>query len=82
MRKNPSEVVDDINKEYDKALSDESIDSFIDDKLMKGELILRAEDIRRDLEANKGIKVKIHNLRIIMKDLLDLRYRNLDRSNL
>ena len=50
MRKNPSEVVDDINKEYDKALSDESIDSFIDDKLMKGELILRAEDIRRDLK--------------------------------
>ena len=36
MRKQPEEVVDDINEHYDKALEDEAIASFIEERLMKG----------------------------------------------
>ena len=77
MRKKPQVLVDLINMETEKASLDESLAIFIDTKLINGEMIERAADIRRDFELNTGIKLKVHRVRKVMHDLLNLRYKKI-----
>ena len=46
----------------------------MDIKLLNGEVIERADDVRRDFEAATGVSLKVHRVRWVMRDLLDLRY--------
>ena len=54
-------------------MTDESLAVFVDEKLKNGEMIQRAEDIMRQFEESSGIKVKLHRVRKVMRDLLNLR---------
>ena len=63
----PEVLVDVVNKEAERALADEELASFVDDKLRGGELIERADDIRRDYEAATGINVKLQWIRLVMR---------------
>ncbi len=47
-------LVDLINKDTEKALIDENLASFVDTKLLNGEVIERADDVRREFEAATG----------------------------
>ena len=62
MRKDPTEIVDRINKQSNEALMDETLADFVDAKLLRGEMIIRAEDIQRDFEANTGVRMKIYRV--------------------
>ena len=55
-------------------MNDESLALFVDEKLRNGEMIQRAEDIMQQFEESSGIKVKLHRVRQVMRDLLNLRY--------
>ena len=77
MRKDPTEIVDRINKQSNEALLDETLAEFVDAKLLRGEMIIRAEDIQWDFEANTGVRMKIYTVRRIMHDLLDLDYKKI-----
>ena len=59
MRKDPNDIVDRIKKETAEGLTDEALAEFVDAKLLDGELIKRAEDIKRDYEAKAGVQLKI-----------------------
>ena len=58
-------------------MTDESLAVFVDEKLKNGEMIQRAEDIMRQFEESSGIKVKLHRVRQVMRDLLNLRYNKI-----
>ena len=49
----------------------------MDEKLKSGELIQRAEDIMTQFEERSGTKMKLHRVRQVMKDLLNLRYNKI-----
>ena len=59
MRKDPTDIVDRVKKETAEALTDEALAEFVDAKLLDGELIERAEDVKRDYEAKAGVQLKI-----------------------
>ena len=46
----------------------------MDIKLLNGEVIERADDVRRDFEATTGVSLKVHRVRWVMRHLLDLSY--------
>ena len=46
-----------ISRESEQALADEELASFVEAKLTNGEMIERADDVRIEYEASKGIKV-------------------------
>ena len=54
VRKKPEALVDLINQQAERALTDESLACFVDTKLQNGEVLQRADDIRRDYEASTG----------------------------
>ena len=58
-------------------MTDESLAEFVDEKLKNGEMIQRAEDIMQQFEESSGIKVKLHRVRQVMRDLLNLRYNKI-----
>ena len=58
-------------------MTDESLAEFVDEKLRNGEMIQRAEDIMQQFEESSGIKVKLHRVRQVMRDLLNLRYNKI-----
>ena len=58
-------------------MTDESLAEFVDEKLRNGEIIQRAEDIMQQFEESSGIKVKLHRVRQVMRDLLNLRYNKI-----
>ena len=58
-------------------MTDESLAVFVDEKLRNGEMIQRAEDIMRQFEESSGTKVKLHRVRQVMRDLLNLRYNKI-----
>ena len=55
MRKDPNDIEDRIKKDTAEALTDEALAEFVDAKLLDGELIERAEDVKRDYEAKAGV---------------------------
>ena len=77
MRQDPSDIVLRIEKDTDKALTDETLAAFVDAKLMRGELIVRAEDIQRDFEAKTGLRLKVYRVRRVMHELLGLGYKKI-----
>ena len=58
-------------------MTDESLAIFVDEKLRNREMIERAEDVMRQFEESSGIKVKLHRVRQVMRDLLNLRYNKI-----
>ena len=46
----------------------------MEDKLRNGEMVERAEDVKIQFEKSGGGVVKLHRVRQVMRDLLDLRY--------
>lgn len=46
----------------------------MDIKLLNGEVIERADDVRRDFEAATGVSLNVNRVRWVMHHLLDLRY--------
>ena len=48
VRKKPEVLVDKINKDAEKAMADESLAIFVETKLLNGEVLQRADDIRKD----------------------------------
>ena len=54
IRTKPEVIREKIAQEADKALTDESLADFVDEKLDNGEMIERAEDIQRQFEESGG----------------------------
>ena len=77
MRTKPELVREQINQEATKALTDENLAAFVDEKLNRGELIQRAEDVMTQFEESSGTKVKLHRVRQVMRNLLNLRYNKI-----
>lgn len=77
MRTKPELVREQINQEATKALTDENLAAFVDEKLKRGELIQRAEDVMTEFEESSGTKVKLHRVRQVMRNLLNLRYNKI-----
>ena len=74
VRKKPEVLGELIEKEAEKATTDESLAIYVDAKLLNGEVIERADDVRRDFEAATGVSLKVNRVRWVMHHLLDLRY--------
>ena len=55
VRKRPEALGERIRLEAEKALRDEELAIFVETKLLNGEVIQRADDIRKDFYASKGI---------------------------
>ena len=53
---------------------DENLAIFVDIKLLNGEVIERADDVRRAFEAATDVSLPLHRVRYVMRHLLDLRY--------
>lgn len=77
MRTKPELVREQINQEATKALTDENLAAFVDEKLNRGELIQRAEDVMTQFEESSGTKVKLHRVRQVLRNLLNLRYNKI-----
>ena len=77
VRKKPEALVDLINQQAERALTNESLACFVDTKLQNGEVLQRADDIRRDYEASTGTSMKVHRVQQVMRDLNDLRYKKI-----
>ena len=73
----PEVVREKIHQEAERALNDESLAVFVDEKLRNGEMIQRAEDIMHQFEESSGTKVKLHRVRMVMRNLLNLRYNKI-----
>ena len=52
-----------INKEADKAILDEDLTIFVDLKLLNGDVLMKADDIRREYEASTGVSLKVWRVR-------------------
>ena len=63
IRIKPETIREKIAQEAERALTDESLAVFIDEKLKNGEMIQRAEDIMNQFEESSGTKVKLHRVR-------------------
>ena len=57
MRKKPEVLRERISRECEQALADEELANFVEAKLTNGEVIERADDVRLEYEASRGIKV-------------------------
>ena len=57
MRKKPEVLRERISRESEQALADEELAHFVHTKIKNGEVIERADDVRIEYEASKGIKV-------------------------
>ena len=77
MRTKPELVREQINQEATKTLTDENLAAFVDEKLNRGELIQRAEDVMTQFEESSGTKVKLHRVRQVLRNLLNLRYNKI-----
>ena len=77
MRTKPELVREQINQEATKALTNENLAAFVDEKLNRGELIQRAEDVMTQFEESSGTKVKLHRVRQVLRNLLNLRYNKI-----
>ena len=54
LRTKPEVIREKIAQEADKALTDEKLAAFVDDKLQNGEMVERAEDVQRQFEESGG----------------------------
>ena len=77
LKTKPEVIREKIAQEADKALTDEKLADFVDDKLSNGEMVERAEDIMNQFEESGGGKVKLYKVRQVMRDLLNLRYNKI-----
>ena len=77
LKKRPEVIREQISQESEQALLDEQLANFVETKLLNGELIEKADDIRTAFEADTGIKVKVYRVRRVMRELLELRYKKI-----
>ena len=77
LKTKPEVIREKIAQEADKALTDEKLAAFVEDKLENGEMIERAEDIMNEFEESGGGRVKLYRVRQVMRDLLNLRYNKI-----
>ena len=77
VRKKPKVLSELIEKEAEREIKDETLACYIVKHLEAGRVIERASDLSRDYEAAYGITFKVHKVRQVMHDLLDLRYKKI-----
>ena len=77
IRIKPETIREKIAQEAERAVTNESLAVFVDEKLRNGEMIQRAEDIMHQFEESSGTKIKLHRVRQVMRDLLNLRYNKI-----
>ena len=77
VRKKPEVIRERISKETEQAMEDEDLALFVETKLDKGEVLVRADDVRKDFEQENGLSFKVHRVRKVMRERLGLKYNKI-----
>ena len=68
MRKKPEVLAELIDKDAERATTDESLAIYVDNKLFNGEMIERALDIQMSYKVATGVSLPLHRIRKVMRD--------------
>ena len=77
VRKKPKILEELIEKAATKEIKDETLACYIVKHLEAGMVIERAADLQKSYEVLFGIHFKLHRVRKVMRDLLDMRYKKI-----